>query len=40
MSEDMLRLFQMMKLELEKETTTITQTISDALMLTTDYRRK
>ena len=38
MSEDMLRLFQMMKMELEKQTVTITQNISDALMLTIDEK--
>ena len=38
MSEDMLRLFQMMKMELEKQTTTITQNINDALMLTIDEK--
>lgn len=38
MSEDMLRLFQMMKVELEKQTATITQNISDALMLSIEEK--
>lgn len=34
MSEDMLKLFQMMKMELEKQTTTITENITDTIMRT------
>lgn len=36
MSEEMLQLFQLMKMELEKQTTTITQNITNTLMRTID----
>lgn len=36
MSEDMLKLFQMMKMEMEKQTNLITQSITDTLMRTID----
>lgn len=38
MSVEMLQLFQMMKIELEKQTTTITQNITDTLMQTIDTK--
>ncbi|CAB3226940.1 unnamed protein product [Arctia plantaginis] len=36
MSKEMLQLFQLMKMELEKQTTTITQNVTDTLMRTID----
>lgn len=38
MSEDMSKLFQMMKIELEKQTATITQNVTDSLMQAIDSK--
>lgn len=40
MSEDMLKLFQMMKMELEKQTTTITQNVTETLLHTIEDKIK